>query len=65
MTNVMTEMLRCLDLQLEVRTFGKTHRPEEVAKLDAASTRLRDLQAAYPASWQLLRRRVWRAREAQ
>ena len=55
---VMTEMLRCLDARLEVRTFGKSHRPEEVAKLDAALTRLRALQSTYPASWQLLRRRL-------
>jgi len=58
MTSVMQEMLRCLDARLEVRTFGKSHRPEEVAKLDAALTRLRDLQTAYPASWQSLRRRL-------
>jgi len=58
MTIVMHEMLRCLDTRLETLAFGKTHRPEEIAKLDAASMRLRDLQTTYPASWQLLKRRL-------
>ena len=58
MTSVMEEMLRCLDLRLEVFAFAKTHRPEEQSKLDAAHARLRDLQAAYPASWRRLRRRL-------
>jgi len=55
---VADEMLRCLDARLCVLTFGKRHRPEEVAKLDAAQERLRDLQAAYPASWRALQRRL-------
>lgn len=54
----MQEMLRCLDARLEVLTFGKTHRPEEQTKLDASMVRLRELQGAYPASWQALRRRL-------
>ncbi len=58
MTVVMTEMLRCLDVWLEVRAFGKSHRPEEHAKLDAAQVRLRELRASYPASWRMLQRRV-------
>lgn len=58
MTLVMQEMLRCLDARLEVFTFGKTHRPEEIAKLTAATTRLHELQAAFPASWQRLRRQL-------
>lgn len=58
MTSVMQEMLRCLDTRLEVFAFGKTHRPEEIAKLTAANERLRELQDAYPASWQRLRRRL-------
>jgi hypothetical protein len=58
MTGLMQEMLRCLDAQLEVRTFGKTHRPEEIAKLNAAKARLRDLQTTYPASWPMLKRRL-------
>jgi hypothetical protein len=57
-TTVMQEMLRCLDARLEVFTFAKTHRPEERAKLDTALARLRDLQATYPVSWQMLRRRL-------
>lgn len=55
---VMQEMLRCLDARVEVLTFAKTHRPEERAKLAAADARLADLRAAYPATWQLLQRRV-------
>jgi hypothetical protein len=51
-------MLRCLDAQCEVFAFGKTHRPEEREKLDAATTRLRALQAAYPVSWNELKRRL-------
>jgi hypothetical protein len=58
MNPVMEEMLRCLDARLEVLAFGKWHRPEERAKLDAALTNLRALQAAYPASWQMLQRRL-------
>lgn len=58
MTSVMEEMLRCLDARLEVLAFGKWHRPEEQAKLDAAHARLRDLQATYPASWRMLQRRL-------
>lgn len=58
MTIVMQEMLRCLDTRLEVFAFGKTHRPEELARLSAANARLHDLQAAYPASWQRLRHRL-------
>ncbi len=57
MTSVMEEMLRCLDARLEVFTFAKTHRPEERAKLAAATTRLRELQANYPATWRMLQRR--------
>src|SRR4029077_19662883 len=57
MTIIMREMLRCLDIRLEVFAFGKTHRPEEIAKLEAANIRLRELQAACPASWQRLRHR--------
>jgi hypothetical protein len=57
-TSVMQEMLRCLDARLEVLAFGKTHRPEERAKLDAAQARLDDLRTTYPATWQLLRRRA-------
>jgi hypothetical protein len=58
MTSVMQEMLRCLDTRLEVLAFAKTHRPEERAKLDAAMARLPELQADYPASWIVLRRRL-------
>lgn len=58
MTSVMTEMLRCLDARLEVLAFGKWHRPEEQAKLDVARARLHELQAAYPASWSALKRRL-------
>jgi hypothetical protein len=58
MTTVMREMLSCLDTRLGVFTFGKAHRPEERAKLDTALARLRELQAAYPASWQMLQRRL-------
>ncbi len=58
MTAVMHEMLRCLDARLEVYAFGKTHRPEERAKLDAAAARLAELRATYPASWRLLKRKV-------
>lgn len=58
MTTVMQEMLRCLDVRLEVFCFAKTHRPEEQAKLDAAHVRLRELQATYPASWRMLKRRL-------
>lgn len=58
MTIVMQEMLRCLDARLEVLAFGKTHRPEEIAKLNAAQARLHELQAAYPASWRGLRRHL-------
>ena len=56
MSSVMREMLRCLDTRLEVLTFCKAHRPEEVAKLSAANARLRELQVTYPVSWQRLRR---------
>lgn len=52
------EMLRCLDTRLEVFAFGKTHRPEEVEKLSTANARLHELQRAYPATWQRLRRRL-------
>lgn len=58
MNIVMEEMLRCLDARLETLAFGKWHRPEEQTKLDAAHARLRDLQAAYPASWRMLQRRL-------
>lgn len=58
MNVVMQEMLRCLDARLEVLAFGKWHRPEEQSKLNAAHARLRDLQAAYPASWRALKRRL-------
>ena len=58
MTSVMQEMLNCLDIRLEVFAFGKTHRPEERAKLDNALARLRHLQATYPASWRMLQRRL-------
>ncbi len=58
MTNVMGEMLRCLDARLEVFAFGKTHRPEEIAKLVDARVHLHALQAAYPASWRMLKRRL-------
>lgn len=58
MTIVMQEMLRCLDARLEVFAFAKAHRPEEQIKLDAAHVRLRDLQATYPASWRMLKRRL-------
>lgn len=58
MTVVMHEMLRCLDERLGVLAFGKTHRPEEIAKLSAANGRLQALQIAYPASWQALQRRL-------
>lgn len=58
MTVVMQEMLRCLDIRLEVFAFGKTHRPEEITKLTAAGVRLCELQAAYPVSWQRLRRQL-------
>jgi hypothetical protein len=57
-TVVMQEMLRCLDARVEVLAFAKTHRPEERAKLAAADRRLSDLRAQYPATWQLLQRRV-------
>ncbi len=57
-TVVMQEMLRCLDTRLEVHAFGKWHRPEERAELDSASARLHELQAAYPASWRSLQRRL-------
>lgn len=57
-TTVMREMLRCLDARLEVFAFAKTHRQEERAKLDTALARLRELQTAYPATWQMLRRRL-------
>jgi hypothetical protein len=60
MTTVMHEMLRCLDVRLEVFAFAKTHRPEERAKLDAATTRLHELQGTYPASWSALQRRLGR-----
>ena len=56
MTSVMYEMLRCLDVRLEVLAFGKSHRPEEQGKLDAAQERLDALRTAYPASWRLLQR---------
>jgi hypothetical protein len=59
MTIVMQEMLRCLDTRLAVLAFGKTHRPEEISELDAAQARLSELQAAYPASWAMLKRRLW------
>lgn len=58
MTIVMQEMLRCLDTRCEVFAFGKTHRPEEREKLDAAAARLRELQGAYPVSWRALQRRL-------
>lgn len=58
LTPVMQEMLRCLDDRLEVFTFGKTHRPEEIAKLDTAQARLHELQAAYPTSWRMLQRHL-------
>ena len=58
MTSAMQEMLNCLDTRLEVLAFGKWHRPEERSKLDAAHARLRNLQAAYPASWRMLCRRL-------
>ena len=58
MNSVMEEMLRCFDARLEVFAFAKTHRPEEQVKLDAAHARLRDLQASYPASWRMLKRRL-------
>jgi hypothetical protein len=51
-TIVMQEMLRCLD------TCVDTDQPEEVAQIAAAHARLRDLQATYPASWRVLRRRL-------
>lgn len=60
MTHVMQEMLRCLDARLETLAFGKWHRPEEQAKLDVATTRLHALQAAYPATWRALERRLGR-----
>jgi hypothetical protein len=62
MTTVMQQMLRCLDARLEVLTFGKTHRPEEQAKLAAADARLRDLRAAYPATWRVLERQMRKGR---
>jgi hypothetical protein len=52
MTIVMQQMLRCLDARLD------THRPEEIAQIAAAHARLHDLQAAYPASWRALKRRL-------
>ena len=58
MTVIMQEMLHCLDTRLEVQAFGKTHRPEELEKLSAAAKRLHELQTAYPASWQQLRRKL-------
>jgi hypothetical protein len=57
-TDVMAEMLRCLDTRLEIFTFAKTHRPEEREKLEVAAARLRELQAAYPASWSMLQHRL-------
>ena len=60
MTPLMQEMLRCLDARLEVFTFGKTHRPEEIAKLTAANERLHQLQTAFPTSWKRLRRQLER-----
>jgi hypothetical protein len=54
----MQEMLRCLDRRLEVLAFGKTHRPEEQAKLATAAARLDDLRAAYPATWRMLERQM-------
>ncbi len=58
MTVVMREMLRCLDIRLEVFAFAKEYRPEERAKLIAAAERLRALRDTYPASWQALQRRI-------
>jgi hypothetical protein len=58
LTAVMQEMLRCIDTQTEVFAFAKTHRPEERAKLVAATERLRELQAIYPAAWHTLQRRL-------
>lgn len=58
MTNVMQEMLRCLDTRMEVFAFGKWHRPEEREKLDAATTRLQELRSTYPASWWALERKL-------
>lgn len=52
MTSVMREMLRCLDASVE------THQAAEVAQIVADHARLRELQAAYPASWRALRRRL-------
>lgn len=60
----MLEMLRCLDDRLEVFTFGKTHRPEEIAKLSTANERLSVLQAAYPVAWQKLCRQLGLLRSA-
>ena len=57
MTLLMQEMLRCLDAHVEVFTFGKTHRPEEMAKLAASSGRLH-LQTDFPASLKRLRRHL-------
>jgi hypothetical protein len=54
----MQEMLRCLDTRLEMFAFGKTPRPEEIAKLSAANTRLHEFQVAYPVAWQKLQRRL-------
>jgi hypothetical protein len=61
-TDVMAEMLRCLDTRLEVFAFAKTHRPEECAKLEIAAARLRELQAAYPGSWSMLQARLGQGR---
>jgi hypothetical protein len=58
MTVVMQEMMRCLDIRMVVFAFAKMHRPEERAKHDAATARLHELQAAYPASWRALKRRL-------
>jgi hypothetical protein len=54
----MQQMLRCLDIRLEVFCFAKEYRPEERAKLDAATARLHELKSAYPASWRALQRRL-------
>lgn len=60
MTVVMQEMLRCLDIRLEVFAFAKEYRPEERAKINTATARLHELQAAYPASWAALKRKLGR-----
>lgn len=58
MKTIADQMIDCLDVTATAPAFGKTHRPEEKAKLVEAHTKLNALQDAYPVTWKLVRRQL-------